>query len=486
MDRGVINMDIDAFLSANKSMIIAPAGFGKTYTIAECISSYKGNKKILVLTHTHAGIASLREKFEKRELSTSVYHLDTICSFALNLTNTYHINKNDIPSFSDPNSLFYFSIEHAIKILKANPIKKYLSIKYEHLIVDEYQDCTKNQHQMIMALADIMKTHILGDPLQGIFGFRGESIVDFSDESFTPFKNNCQVLEIPWRWINAGKKSLGKELISIRSKLLSSEIIDLREFHEIKCIIAPENDYAVPQTEYKKEIYRALNYNNVLLIHPISESIEPRLKFIQRFPMLNLIESIDDKYFYSCCALLDSSNGHSLVENIVNIMRKIGTSSKIDMWFNKSGYLKVKKSDLPTIQQTRGILEDIINTILRKKSYSNIISLIEAIKGLPEVKIYRKDFLCDLCKSLKEADRLGISVTESIVRSRNLLRRKGRKIQGKVIGTTLLTKGLEFDTVVILNAHLFTSKKHFYVALTRCCKRVIIISNSNILTFNND
>ena len=54
-------MDISTFLSADKSMIIAPAGYGKTYTIAECIASYDGKKKILVLTHTHAGVASLRE-----------------------------------------------------------------------------------------------------------------------------------------------------------------------------------------------------------------------------------------------------------------------------------------------------------------------------------------------------------------------------------------------------------------------------------------
>ena len=40
-------MDIEAFLAANKSIIIAPAGYGKTYTIAEAISSYKGDKKVL-------------------------------------------------------------------------------------------------------------------------------------------------------------------------------------------------------------------------------------------------------------------------------------------------------------------------------------------------------------------------------------------------------------------------------------------------------
>ena len=107
--------------------------------------------------------------------------------------------------------------------------------------------------------------------------------------------------------------------------------------------------------------------------------------------------------------------------------------------------------------------------------------LIEAIENIPDMKVYRKDFLHDICNALRDADRLGVSAAESIERNRNILRRKGRKIQGKVIGTTLLTKGLEFDTVVVLNAHRFNDKRHLYVALTRCCKQLIVISNNHIL-----
>lgn len=470
-------MDISVFLSADKSMVIAPAGHGKTHTIANCISQYTGNKKILVLTHTHAGVAALREKFDQQNLSASLYHLETICSFALNLTKVYHLNKDEIPS--DSSSLFQFAIEHGVKILKAKPIRKYLSIKYDHLIVDEYQDCTIRQHQMILTLSNIMKTHILGNPLQGIFGFRGESIVDFSDTSFASFRENCQTLETPWRWNNVGKASLGQDLSSIRSKLLSSTAININDYQNIKLIIAPEGDYARKGTTYKREIYNALRNNSVLLIHPICETIEARIKFIQQFPMLRMVESIDDKSFYSSCASFDSLIGDTLIANIVNMMRKIGTKSKIDIWFKETGHLKSKRS--ADDQQITGRLGTIINRLLSRKSYSNILLLIEAIEGLPDVKIYRKDFLQDICKSLKEAERLGISAIESIERNRNLLRQKGRKIQGKGIGTTLLTKGLEFDTVVVLNAHRFTDKKHLYVALTRCSKQLIIISQSNIL-----
>lgn len=125
-----------------------------------------------------------------------------------------------------------------------------------------------------------------------------------------------------------------------------------------------------------------------------------------------------------------------------------------------------------------------VTDLKEKKSYTDIASLIEAIENIPDMKVYRKDFLHDICKALRDADRLGVSAAESIERNRNILRRKGCKIQGKVIGTTLLTKGLEFDTVVVLNAHRFNDKRHLYVALTRCCKRLIVVSNNHILNPN--
>lgn len=475
-------MDISAFLSADKSMIIAPAGYGKTYTIADCIASYDGNKKILVLTHTHAGVASLREKFNQKQISPSLYHLETICSFALDLTRIFHINKDEIPQSPDAGTLFLFAVEHATKILSARPIKKYISIKYDHLIVDEYQDCTITQHQMIMVLANTLKTHILGDPLQGIFGFRREFIVDFSDASFMPFNDNCQTLDIPWRWNNANKNALGQELSSIRSKLLSSRAINLQDYTEIELVLAPENDYATPRSPYKSKIFNALQDDSVLLIHPISESIEPRIKFVQQFPQLRMVESIDDKTFYLSCLSFDTSSGYPLIAAVVNLVRKVGSKTQINVWFNDAGGLKNKRSAAD--QQIRKKLEGIITSLVSKKSYTDIALLIEAIAELPNVRIYRTDCLRDICQTLRDAARLGISATKSIERNRNILRQKGRKIQARGIGTTLLTKGLEFDTVVVLNAHRFTDKRHLYVALTRCCKRLIVISNNPILNPN--
>ena len=50
------------------------------------------------------------------------------------------------------------------------------------------------------------------------------------------------------------------------------------------------------------------------------------------------------------------------------------------------------------------------------------------------------------------------------------------------MGTTLLTKGLEFDTVAVLDAHKFKNPENFYVAITRASKKLVIFKNNKILS----
>ena len=80
-------INIEEFLTPNKSMIIAPAGYGKTHTIVDCLEQFQfEDKKILILTHTHAGIASIKTKIADGNIDSKVYEINTICSFTLNLT----------------------------------------------------------------------------------------------------------------------------------------------------------------------------------------------------------------------------------------------------------------------------------------------------------------------------------------------------------------------------------------------------------------
>ncbi len=109
-------------------------------------------------------------------------------------------------------------------------------------------------------------------------------------------------------------------------------------------------------------------------------------------------------------------------------------------------------------------------------------NIISELKNNLKIKYKRDGLLYALLKSLKQAALEETSVDEAMKNHRNVIRRSGRKITGKCIGTTLLTKGLEFDTVAILDADKINCPKHLYVTLTRCCKNLIFFSSQNALS----
>lgn len=101
-----------------------------------------------------------------------------------------------------------------------------------------------------MALSEILPTHVLGDPLQGIFSFRKQQLVEFDKDlkGFEKFE-----LEEPWRWKNTNPE-LGMCLMKIRKKLENKEDIDLNTFKDvIEVVHINEEDIYKPSTNYNKK-----------------------------------------------------------------------------------------------------------------------------------------------------------------------------------------------------------------------------------------
>lgn len=87
-----------------------------------------------------------------------------------------------------------------------------------------------------------------------------------------------------------------------------------------------------------------------------------------------------------------------------------------------------------------------------------------------------KEIYFTILRAIENAHYKGTTVYDEIKNQRNITRRLGRRLYGKSIGTTLLTKGLECDTAVLLEDSDFPfDYKNQYVALTRGGKNVIVI-----------
>lgn len=495
-------MDYQAFVDGRKTMLVAPAGYGKTHTIAECLKYTDG--KQLILTHTHAGVASIKDKIKKLDIEPSAYSVETISSFAQKYAHAFY-TKEDMPA-QEAKEYHAFVIKKANEVFKSPSVRRVIATSYEGLFVDEYQDCTKDQHAMILALSDVLPTHILMDPMQGIFDFNGDAVdfeVDFDEFDRLP------ELSIPQRWYQEGNNSgLGDTLKRWREQLKSQQPISLTSNAEngLHVVTVLPGGLLNAQSNYRKGLNELIQnpdnkteYDSLLIIVPEYKEIKnngdrvPKGGIKDRAQIraqidysksLKLLEAIDDKSFYAIAKKADG-----LIDGIVRAQKKsirvkkdvldtIFYKTDLDGWFNNDG-LK-NKQDADDKKQYLKIKNN-IEIFTSTPSAANLYEIILEAKNGLKLKYKRDEVMFSFLRALKEAGLNNTSVYEAMKKNRNTIRRAGRKVYGKCIGTTRLTKGLEFDTVAILDAHRFECPKHLYVALTRCCKKLIIFTEQTTL-----
>jgi DNA helicase-2/ATP-dependent DNA helicase PcrA len=80
--------DID-LLAIERGLVIAPAGCGKTQLIVNALVPHTCAKPVLVLTHTNAGVATLRVRLDRARVPSSAYRLSTIDGFAIRLVRMF-------------------------------------------------------------------------------------------------------------------------------------------------------------------------------------------------------------------------------------------------------------------------------------------------------------------------------------------------------------------------------------------------------------
>lgn len=470
-----IDLIYKPFISEPKSMVIAPAGYGKTQCIVESLNISEGHQ--LILTHTNAGVASLKEKIRKIGVKTS-YTIETICGFAQKLVESF-ILKNRIPE-QDSAEYFPFIINTALELFKKKAIKNVIVANYKGVFVDEYQDCTKSQHQLISIISDILPTHILGDPLQGIFDFNNEELVNF-DLDLKDYICTTELVN-PWRWYKSNPL-LGEDLKKLREEIQNNNCVHLTDYKNIECNFCPENDLYNFRQQYNFKLRQIIGEeSSLLIIHPISHNLNARTKLIKTFNnSFFLVEAMDAKDFYDLSKKIDASNSSNIYNRILEISLILFSKSKTTNWL---GEQKLKNKRDFQAQITLEPLKVVFEKLHGDFQLKLVSKALKLIKELPQNKCYRTELFFDLINAIENAHLNNQSVFESMKKIRDSKRHIGKKIKGKCIGTTLLTKGLEFDTVILLNAQRFTCPKNFYVAVTRASKRLIIFSDTDEIRFS--
>ena len=454
-----------------KGYVIAPAGYGKTHLIALAVRASSGRQ--LILTHTFAGVNSIKAKMAALGVAASKYQVDTIASWALRLCLAYPKTsgwKVENPTSKQWNKLY----ECCSGLLGKNFIRQAVAATYVGVYVDEYQDCSDLQHTLVCALAEFLPSRILGDPMQAIFDFDEGNPVDWGMSVYPSFTCLGQ-LEIPWRWEKAGNPKLGAWLKAARKKIEQGQKIDLLG-ERPPSVVRVHTDPEYLSSKQYSSLCNLLNHDeSVIALHGGDQQSKNKTHLLAR-SMSGRFSSIEE---------VEGKNLHSFVKKFV-AAKTVQAGFLLAVEFAKKCFTGV--ADALTAGTRRGEVANLrkgtkyplvlkaANHYLNEPTSSHLKAFFLALKTNPETSAYRRDLLYRFLNVLKmHVDGEGATLAEAANTYQREMRHTGRPISHKkLIGTTLLVKGLEYDHAVILDADALNAKD-LYVAMTRGSKSLTII-----------
>ena len=357
------------------------------------------------------------------------------------------------------------------------------------IYVDEYQDCSIGQHNLVMSLSKLLPTVILGDPMQGIFDFDDNVNKNSIGEIEIQF-NRLGKLETPHRWIQAKNAGLGHWLGSVRSKLEKSERIDLKSFGDLsnynvslKVLKGKNNEERyIEQMNICK--YFNANSNDSVVVIVKGDKKYICHNFAKRCSgIYTSIEEIEGRELFIFIEKLEklSSNSMLIIEFIkfaCKCMTNVNKNLPKSIREGKKAKISKKTKNLDIVK--------LANNLLERWDCEKVIELLIKLRNISEVKLFRSDLFYRLIGVLnKQKIQPKLTISEAAERFQSEFRFRGRPIKKrKIIATTLLIKGLEFDHAIVLDATTL-SKTELYVALTRGVKTLTIISQSSVLDPSN-
>lgn len=470
--------DAATLLRADRAFVIAPAGCGKTELIAKAVYLDAGRRS-LVLTHTHAGIDALRKRLKALGAASSSYEVDTIASWSLRLAASFP-STSGITTHRPDDAQWNTVYAVAARMLSIKAIKTVAHASFDSVYVDEYQDCSPLQHDIVLKMANIRPTRILGDPLQGIFDFGDSEIVNWQTHIEPHFEELARLSE-PHRWTKKNP-ALGDWLLTVRERLEAGEPIDLRQaLHGcVKFVQLP------PDPRQRGDVQRVTcmsaicrDDETLLAIH----SWEPQCHQIARrtggkFRSPETIEC--DVLFKTAKAFDDACDSPTLARVAFEFACLCLTKVK-----NELKGIGERIFDGRGLQQGRKYLHqeqlEALSKIVEEGSLPSVQKALLALARTPGVAKVRHELFHEMLRSLNEHETGRHScLEEAAILARDRTRRTGRAPGRYVISRTLLVKGLEFDHVIILDANAL-DRKNLYVALTRGSRSLTVLGTSPIL-----
>lgn len=465
--------EVPDLLMVERGCVSAPAGCGKTHLIASTLARHDGAKPILVLTHTNAGVSALKKRLDGFAVPSRNYRLATIDGWALQLISTFPQRSGHDPALLElklPGSDYAALKAHTLSLLKAGHIDDVLKASYSRLFVDEYQDCMKPQHDIVVALAGLLPVCVLGDDLQCIFGWSGPK-VDWDSEvlKFFPLIGE---LDVPHRWHNVGCHELGQWLLDIRPLLRAGKPIDLltapKEVEWVE-ISSPADSV----TLLKAARTATPNKGGSVLILCAGKNKKRQQDVARHTPGAVVVENVDLTDFIEFAETFSFEDAGA-IDHLIDFATSVMTG--VD---GSSMKARVKALSSGTAIKAASDAEQAALDFALHPSPANANAVLVEINKQSGVRPHRPAILSACLRTLNSCDDAE-GFHELALAVRELQRVVGREIKGRAVGSTLLLKGLEADVAVLLDTPYF-SAQDLYVALTRGARKVVVCSETSVI-----
>jgi hypothetical protein len=460
--------------------VVAAAGCGKTEQIARATQISEGCR--LILTHTHAGVDALRARLKTQKVQSEKFRIDTIAGWCLRYAASFPKRSGltcDTPETDKEWGAVY---EAATKLIQSGAVKGVLLSSYTGVFVDEYQDCSKLQHQVIKAIATYLPACVFGDPLQAIFDFKGQNPVDWEADVFPAFSKAGE-MTTPWRWRNARNNELADWLADMRLALEQGGAIDLRSRPECVTWVRLDDDPKFRQAKIvgtcKTVMGKAADGRLIVIGDPAN--INMRAKLAQKLAAIGFsnIEPVGCKQLYAFAKNIEAATAFARLVQILDFIGECMIGAE------KTPFLDAVKSHQGGGKRGATKFGDLIAVAIAVAEGTSDKALLELMQGFYRkegTRLFRREMFFAMQSALQiKSTRQSDTLSDAIWEVQNRARHKGRSIAKRSIGSTLLVKGLEFDHAVIVYAGNM-SRKDWYVALTRATTSMTILSPSEVFS----
>lgn len=458
--------------AVDRGSVTAPAGCGKTQLIADTLALHDGPKPILILTHTNAGAAALRGRLQRIRVPSSAYRLTTIDGFSMRLIASFPLRSGHNPRILEINEprYDYPAIRAAAsQLLRAGHINEALRGTYSRLIVDEYQDCNLVQHAIIDALAVVLPTVVLGDPMQAIFGFAGNQLIHWQTQAeaqFPPFG----ILRTPWRWRNAGTEALGHWLLEARALLQDGRTVDLRDApNEVAWVEL--DDVNADRQRRAAALTPIAGHEETVLIIGDARNPRGRHQFASQTPGATSVEAVDLSDLIAFARRFDLGAPDALRE-LVNFLADLMTQVDAGNLIARIEIIRRGRARTPPTPAESAAI-----AFADAPAIGTALRLIQELEEQTHARVFRPEIL-HCCRYAMRAAAVGdVTILDAVMRARERNRHVGRPVARRAVGSTLLLKGLEADVAIVTEPAAMNAP-NLYVALTRGARRLIVCSST--------